>query len=273
MTKKATAKKTVSKKIKPPRSAGKKQQDWITSLRITLLVILIATLGFLLGRLSIFQAQDRVLGASTTLDVNTIIELLNLERAKYGLSAITINEQLTTAAYKKGEDMIASNYWAHVGPSGTEPWLFIQNENYSYQSAGENLARDYKTETDLIAAWMASPTHRTNILNGNFSELGISVLDGVIDGKPILLVVNFFAQPRSAFGLIPQSSIYDQNLGNVVLASDFIPDGGELLDGVRYTLNDGQSLFFLGVVVISICFVLWKLRQNPYGRPTSLLKK
>ena len=52
--------------------------------------------------------------------------------------------------------MLEHNYWAHVSPDGVEPWQFIQQQNYFYLSAGENLARDFISEKDLVAAWMAS---------------------------------------------------------------------------------------------------------------------
>lgn len=64
--------------------------------------------------------------------------------------------------------MFTQNYWAHVAPDGTQPWSFISAVGYAYQSAGENLGRDFYTEESLVQAWLDSPTHKANLLNANF---------------------------------------------------------------------------------------------------------
>lgn len=208
--------------------------------------------------------KTRVLGLSTKLNGAEIIRLINLERAKKGLAAVTGNEKLNQAAQAKGESMFAQNYWAHVAPDGTQPWQFISESGYAYQSAGENLARDFSDEKKLMAGWLNSPTHKANILNGNFSETGVAILDGEIDGEPVLLVVNLFAQPRINDDELPQIAVYQNSSDSLVLAGEIIPQG-ELTAKKSMTFSLKQILFAF-VVVAFVAYLLYNLTLTPRGR-------
>ena len=94
--------------------------------------------------------------------------------------------------------MFNKQYWAHTAPDGKEPWDFMSEAGYSYQVAGENLARDFSTTSAMVAAWMASPTHRANIMNGRYTEIGIAVINGTLEGVETTLVVQMFGTPRSS---------------------------------------------------------------------------
>jgi hypothetical protein len=140
--------------------------------------------------------QD-VLGFASNITPNEVIDRTNEERVKQGLGTVTFNENLSQAALAKAQDMINDQYWAHVAPDGKEPWAFMKEANYEYQVAGENLARDFGTTPDMMAAWMASPTHRANIVNPKYTEIGIAVVDGVFQGYETTLVVQMFGKPKS----------------------------------------------------------------------------
>ena len=208
--------------------------------------------------------QTRVLGLSTKLDKEEILRLINWERAQKGLGAVSTNEQLNAAAQNKGENMFASNYWAHVAPDGTQPWNFITNAGYQYESAGENLGRDFADEESLVAAWMASPTHKANILNGNFSETGIEILDGEIDGEPVLLIVNLFAQPKLNDEVHREVAIYNRSENELVLAGEVMPEGS-LTAGKVWTVSTEQVVFALLAIMIVI-FLIFNLRYPVGGR-------
>lgn len=155
-------------------------------------------LGFvgLLGQLTTRSATvGYVLGFSSSITPAQVIEQTNQERLKLGLVPLTLNSKLTQAAVAKGQDMFAQQYWAHISPTGTEPWAFITNAGYSYRVAGENLARDFLTTGDMVSAWMKSPTHRANIVNSRYQEIGIGVIDGVLEGHETTLVVQMFGSP------------------------------------------------------------------------------
>jgi hypothetical protein len=88
--------------------------------------------------------------------------------------------------------MFARDYWAHVSPQGVQPWHFITQSNYAYRYAGENLARDFSDPDSVIKAWIASPSHRDNLLNPKYQDIGVAVVDGKLGGRDTTLVVQFF---------------------------------------------------------------------------------
>lgn len=122
----------------------------------------------------------------------TIIDLTNAKRTDNRQTALSVNTELTMAAYTKAQDMIDHGYFDHYGPQGQTPWQYILSQGYDYQSAGENLAIDFQAAEDLIDAWLKSATHRDNILDPDYQDIGVAVLDGVFDGHQTTLVVQMF---------------------------------------------------------------------------------
>ncbi len=133
-----------------------------------------------------------VLGYATNISPDEIIRLTNEKRAENGLSSLSYNATLAQAALAKGNDMINKNYWAHVAPDGTQPWAFFLNAGYKYKYAGENLARDFNDSTSTVNAWMASPSHRENMLSPNYKEIGVALVNGSLTGSETTVVVQFF---------------------------------------------------------------------------------
>src|SRR4030042_1476724 len=89
------------------------------------------------------RALPRVLGYAANISPSEVISLTNSQRAANGLSPLSENSALDSAALAKGNDMIAKGYWAHFAPDGTSPWSFFTSFGYKYRYAGENLARDF----------------------------------------------------------------------------------------------------------------------------------
>jgi hypothetical protein len=137
-----------------------------------------------------------VLGYASQIDTRKIIELTNSQRENSGSGFVVENAELTAAAQAKANDMFANNYWAHISPSGTEPWYFVSNAGYKYQHAGENLARDFSNPKDVVSAWMASPTHKQNLLDRRYKDIGVAVKDGYINGVETTIVVQMFGTTR-----------------------------------------------------------------------------
>lgn len=140
----------------------------------------------------------QVLGYATSIDAGEIIGLSNQQRTSRGLAALGTNAKLNQAAAAKAQDMINRNYWAHYAPDGTSPWYFITQAGYSYATAGENLAKDFNTSGGVVNAWMNSPAHRDNILNTGYTETGVAVLNGTLQGQQTTLVVAMYASPKVA---------------------------------------------------------------------------
>jgi hypothetical protein len=121
-----------------------------------------------------------------------LISLTNQERKAIGISALTENPTLNQAAYEKAKDMLASDYFSHWSPSGTSPWYWFKKAGYSYKLAGENLAIGFFDSEEVVNAWMNSPSHRDNLLNSNFREIGIRVN---FQGSDTTVVVQLFGSP------------------------------------------------------------------------------
>lgn len=149
------------------------------------------------------RALPRVLGYAANISPGEVISLTNAQRAANGLSALSENSKLDSAALAKGNDMLAKGYWAHFAPDGTSPWSFFLSFGYKYRYAGENLARDFSNANDAVNAWMASPTHRENILNANYKEVGIGVVEGSLSGADTTIIVQFFGAPLAGEPSIP----------------------------------------------------------------------
>jgi len=125
-----------------------------------------------------------------------ILERLNQARYVAGLTPLALDEQLTQAAADKAEDMIAQGYFNHISPQGRQPWDFIKKLNYSFVAAGENLAINFTNAEDLMQAWLASDTHRSNILNPVFTHTGITVISANTPSGQKTVIVQYFTRPE-----------------------------------------------------------------------------
>lgn len=148
-----------------------------------------------------------VLGTTSQITAEKIIEDTNIERQKAGLSPVVANMALSQAAREKAANMFAENYWAHFSPSGRDPWGFIKSAGYKFTYAGENLARNFSDSDGIVVAWMNSPTHRENILNSNYQEIGVAVEDGILQGQQTTLVVQMFGKPTQAIAVAPPQTV------------------------------------------------------------------
>jgi len=139
-----------------------------------------------------------ILGYASQISPEEVISLTNERRKTQGLGTVQLDESLSQAAAKKASDMFARDYWAHVSPIGTQPWFFITEAGYGYRYAGENLARDFTNAPDVVQAWMDSPTHRDNLLNSKYQDIGVAVVDGNLGGRETTLVVQMFGTKNVA---------------------------------------------------------------------------
>lgn len=131
---------------------------------------------------------------------SNIIKYVNMARASQGIPEVVINEKLTKVAQDKLNDMIVNKYFAHTSPTGVNPWFWYQRENYDYHFAGENLAINFISAESEQEAWMASPTHRKNILDANYQEIGVAVGKQELDGQISLVAVQEFGTTFAGIG-------------------------------------------------------------------------
>ena len=131
--------------------------------------------------------------ASLTQDV--IISEVNPAREIENLMPLTSSPLLNQAAQMKAQDMIDRNYFSHNDPDGKRPWQWLDKVGYKYALAGENLAKDFFEVDPLVAAWLNSPSHAKNILNNYFTEIGIGIATGDMNGQQTTVVAMFVAHP------------------------------------------------------------------------------
>lgn len=120
------------------------------------------------------SAKAQVLSSDST--TTQLLNLTNKERSKAGLNTLELNTKLNQAASSKQKDMLEKNYFAHIDSKNGKKWSdFINESQYDYSSAGENLARNFDNPDDILVAWMGSPLHKQNILDEKFDDVGFSV--------------------------------------------------------------------------------------------------
>ncbi|BAF60352.1 Uncharacterized protein PTH_2171 [Pelotomaculum thermopropionicum SI] len=112
-----------------------------------------------------------------TADEQKMVDLVNQERVKAGLKPLVVDERLVKSARAKSQDMVDKNYFAHTSPSGVTPWDLMKAQGVTYRYAGENLAGNQTVER-AHEALMNSPGHRENILNPNYTHIGIGIVRG-----------------------------------------------------------------------------------------------
>jgi uncharacterized protein YkwD len=111
--------------------------------------------------------------ASRNAMLQRIVELINARRREAGLGPLTIHQTLASCAQKYSEVLAAQSNISHTGPDGSNPGDRLRRCGYRWRSYGENLAAGQSSAEEVVAAWMASPGHRRNILNAKVREIGI----------------------------------------------------------------------------------------------------
>lgn len=102
-----------------------------------------------------------------------VVRLTNIERSKNGLKPLNENWELSRVARFKSQDMIDRRYFDHTSPTYGSPFTMMKNFEIRYTAAGENIAYGQRTPEEVVNGWMNSPGHRANILNANFTQIGV----------------------------------------------------------------------------------------------------
>lgn len=137
-------------------------------------------------------------GLFSTINSQQILQLINQERNTQGLTSLVLNNKLVNTANDKANDMFSNNYFDHNSPIGKSPWYWFSKNGYQYLYAGENLAMDFYDSKEVVSAWMASGSHRANILNKNYKEVGVSVQKGEIQSRQTTIAVLLFGSQKIA---------------------------------------------------------------------------
>lgn len=212
---------------------------------------------------TLWMSRSQVLGASTDLTANDLLQTTNAERAERQLSDFRLNNKLSAAAQAKAIDMVKNNYWAHNAPSGKTPWAFVNQSGYAYKAAAENLAYGFTNPESTVTGWMNSPEHKTNIVNPMYRDVGfgITTAEDYLGKGPTTIIVAMYAEPASASEASDLASAYTS------LEND---SGGPLRTVARLQLlNGGQAPWTVAVItllsVFGVIFVIFR-HARAWGR-------
>lgn len=252
-----------------PHPDTHKKAHLITIPALVIYLILFIGLQFTLNFVA--KVKPGILGINSSITKEQIIALTNKEREKLGLPILKENEKLDQAATLKAQNMFEENYWAHYSPSGKDPWGFMGRAGYKFTFAGENLARNFYNSEDVVNAWMASPTHKDNLLHSKYQEIGIAVLEGNLLGQPTVLVVQAFGRPVEAIAAAPPA--LPQTQGEAVslepLTAGVVENkpNKHLIDPFKLIKTFGLGI--LGFIAILLMIDLYIIRRKAVYRITS----
>lgn len=161
-----------------------------------ILMLFLISLSFLAANFQalLWQSSDWLVGAVLPA---VVVDLTNSERADLALPKLIRNPVLDEAATLKAQDMARNSYFSHDSPSGVTPWHWFKEAGYPFVHAGENLAVYFSDSSEVVDAWMNSPTHRANIVGNQYREIGVGVARGTYDGFDTVFVVQMFGTPAA----------------------------------------------------------------------------
>lgn len=139
----------------------------------------------------------KILPYATNMSISELLESTNEQRQDNNQPDLRLNSELSKAAQSKAKDMVSKDYWSHNTPDGDAPWVFITNAGYEYKKAGENLAYGFLTADQVVTGWMNSASHRANVLDTSYREVGFGFADSTNfdDSGPSTVVVAMYGTP------------------------------------------------------------------------------
>ena len=201
----AQKKKSVKKTVRTQHKRSSNQQHPKHFLKVYwpyIPIIAVVVFGMFFGGVSPHHRRQSpaTLAYSTEMGVAALLEHTNAQRANNGLGPLGLNSKLNNSAQAKANDMVSKDYWSHNSPNGDAPWVFFDAAGYVYQKAGENLAYGFSTSSATVIGWMNSPSHRANILDQTYNEVGFGFANSpnFVGTGPETVVVAHYGQSLGA---------------------------------------------------------------------------
>jgi hypothetical protein len=185
--------------------------------------------------------------ASTNVSAQTIIDQTNRLRTVENIQTLNINSQLTTAAQIKANDMAINNYWSRAGSSGQSAFQIVKSTGYSSKQLGENFAYGFTSSNNVFASWANSKSHKVNILNPNFSDVGIGLAyaPDYLNQGPQTIVVAIYGGSAASSSIPITTSHQDLNTNQVILYNKYLTD-----NRVVVLIISGVVICLVGVFLI-----------------------
>lgn len=204
-----------------------------------------------------------VLGRASNISTTELLNDTNKARSDAGLAPLELNPSLSDAAFMKAKDMFAHDYWAHVSPSGVTPWKWLGDVNYNYDIAGENLAKNFNDAQSTLNAWMASKTHRENVLGDRYQDVGFAVVEDVMDGRETTIIVAYYG--RKATGQVAAASNQKEHIAPTV--------GVTASNPLAYFGSAIQSLSPVTVGILALLVIVGGVAAAAHSVRTKLPRK
>lgn len=184
------------------------QEVSVVALFVGLIVLFSVSIG---SRLYVIKTN-----MTATVLPAVLVDLTNQARTSEDKGTLVRSEILDAAAKLKAQNMADLGYFAHNSPTGVTPWYWFSKAGYSFIYAGENLAIDFTESVDVEKAWLNSPSHKANIMNNNFTEIGVATVDGIYNGKNTTYVVQMFGKPafqiQATKAVVVKTKVESKNL-------------------------------------------------------------
>ncbi|GAA0453326.1 CAP domain-containing protein [Alkalibacillus silvisoli] len=124
------------------------------------------------------QDQDQTTDVETDQSViEEVVRLTNEQREEHGLNPVELDNELTDVAQRKSVDMADNNYFSHNSPTYGSPFDMLDHYDVSYTGASENIAAGQHSADEAVNNWMNSEGHRENILNDQWTHIGVGYED------------------------------------------------------------------------------------------------
>lgn len=141
---------------------------------VFIIIVFVIVLAFL-----IIRSRTRGVAEAALNDFeNDFMKMTNDTRASRGLRQLQYDSALVQIARAHSKDMIKRNFFNHINPSGESPEIRARKAKYPYQYIGENIGKGYATPESAFSAWMSSLSHRANLLQQNYTRMGVGIDSG-----------------------------------------------------------------------------------------------
>jgi uncharacterized protein YkwD len=192
--------------IKSGMSASRRRGEPTARGTVVAVAVLAAALAVTLLVPGAARATDRSHLTSTALEQSMIVQI-NALRAAHDLGPLTANPALFESASLHCRQMLAGGYFGHQAPDGRNFGVrleaFYPPRGFGYYEVGENLFWTVRAASSsrIVEAWMASPSHRANLLSADWRQVGIAAVQapsapGVYDGRGVTVVTVDFGVRR-----------------------------------------------------------------------------
>lgn len=164
---------------------------WLTAWAMTVTLLIGAWIQYQLVPVTAVKAAPTVQAAADS--TVRVLQLTNQERMSKGLNPLIMDDGLKVAAQQRAIFLLQKGYFGHYYQN-TDPWMFIEQAGeHDWHWAGENLAKNYADPEAMVAAWVASPTHRANLLSDHYTRTGIATVNSQLNnGQPVSVTVELF---------------------------------------------------------------------------------